>query len=160
MGREYKFCCKACGKESTYRIGAGRIDSKRVAEYLRKNIIEGKYGEKAREMLLEYAEQDCFPDPGNNIYHCRCGYWESAHSADVVRFVLKPVPFETDDSDDSADHYYYEKMLVKRHYRYCPRCNKRMKKMKYIWEIEKILQILKCPFCGGELYEHYSMFWD
>ena len=160
MGREYILCCKACSKESTYRIGAGRINTKRAAEHLRKEILEGRNGLKAKELLMEYADQDCYLDPSKEIYCCKCGYWESTHPADIVRFVLTPVPFEIGDTGDAVNHYCYKKVLVKRHYRYCLRCNRRMKKMNYIWKIEDVLKLLNCPYCGGELYKLNTIMWD
>ena len=160
MGREYILCCKACGKESTYSIGSGRLDTKRVAEHLRNDILEGKKGLRAKELLEEYADQDCYPDPSKEIYRCKCGYWESTHPANIIRFVLKPVPFEIDDTDDAFNHHNYKKVIVKRHYRYCPRCNRKMKKMNYIWKIEDVLKLLNCPYCGGELFKRNTIMWD
>lgn len=157
MGREYVLCCKECNKESSYFIGVGRIGSKRAAEYLRRDVLKGKHGEKAKELLMEFEGQDCYPDPSNKIYCCDCGYWESSHPLDIIKYVSAPWPHNTDDTEEQ---FYDKKVLVKRHYRHCPRCNKRMKKMKYILEKEKVLELLKCPHCGGNLFVKNHIMWD
>ncbi len=153
MGVRIKLKCNKCGKKTDFKEGGGR-DPLYYAQNLYKRIMRYKKYAILKDDLKEHP--GCLPNPVWRVYACRCGYWKSEESMDVVRFVKKTLPAE----DGMEEFEYLDYELIKRKYKTCPRCRKRMKRFRrYVLSDEQVIS-LGCPGCGGQTeITEYTM-WD
>lgn len=164
MGRGYSYKCGKCGHEYIVGTGIGMTYPSVYRETL-SDIAEGKYGPELKEL---YEKTPYAAVNGDSvIYVCgRCGTWE--RGIDVSLYAL-------DDPDSVPGTRFGEKTvaewgyvpyvmpsdlkekyhLLKRHYRYCGKCGKRMRKA-----TTEEMEHLRCPVCGSENHAVGGLLWD
>lgn len=156
MGQEYGLRCTRCRRRVTARAGLGR-GPLIYANYLYKGIMTRKSEDKLRKELKEHP--GCLPDPTWNIYVCDgCRFWMSDQSKNIVRFYEKVLPPE----DGMEEFRYMDFELVKRIYKKCPLCDKRMHKLKCKMGYlnRETVMAMRCPYCGSRTKIAIERYWD
>ena len=156
MGREFVLICTKCKRKVTARDGIGR-EPLYYAKYLYKRIMAKKSEDKLRKELKVHP--GCLPDPTWDVYMCSsCGYWMSDQAKNIVCTREKVIP-----AGDGMEEFRFKTLeLVKRMYKKCPRCEKRMHKFKgkKSYLERETAQAMKCPYCGGKTKIIEELFWD
>jgi predicted nucleic acid-binding Zn ribbon protein len=122
LGSEYTYVCRECGRNTV--LIAGHYNCKGWGDPLtRSEIMNGRYGKKAREVLRTHHGCNYFFQA--DVFQCVCGYTRSydsliIHGGDIL----------------DPDIYYFT-----RHQ--CPRCRKTIKVLGYFPDE------ISCTGCGS-----------
>ena len=68
MGVGFDVICEKCGNRKTVLIGGGML----LPQEFRDDILEGRFGQDAREILREHPDWHFWID--NQPFSCSCGY--------------------------------------------------------------------------------------
>lgn len=149
MGRRFELKCSKCKRRYNATTGSG-FSQKESAKALRKEIREGKYGQKLKQEMM--AHKDLLPDPTWHVYSCQCGYWESSQSMHFIRFAERK----------KEEDLYKEWETVKKHFHICPKCGRRMKIVddNLVNLVFGINGLLPCPSCGEKMELIDMVHWD
>ena len=158
MGQGYVFRCRNCQKEYMVFPGTGMFYHDMYEDEIRK-IVAGDYGEKLKN-LYESTPHAAI-NAANVVYVCSsCGKWEESKDLTLYApidpdrsYAIRKIKSRGSLPSDWDLRWLYH--VIKRYYKKCPCCGKRMHKAS-----EEEERNLSCPECGTVNEADSIMMWD
>ena len=153
MGYGYGFTCENCGERYDVEVGIGMLYPETYKEEYAK-VASGACGADRQELLRSnpYATIDA----ENVVYICdNCNCW--VQEVDYTVYEPKIVDELREAPNGMACSGYSKSLyrVLKRYYRKCDRCGKRMRKAS-----REELSHLPCPKCGTYNEADDAVLWD